>query len=154
MLDLRAVISKQEIDAEVIDLGVEMETAQAAADQLGVPVASIFKSLVLRGATDSDLVVAVLDGAARVDLKAVCALFGWNKARFASREVVLEATGYPAGGTPPVGHRQLLPVVVDEALLSFDIGYAGGGRPELLLKIRPEEIVRAASAYVADIRRL
>lgn len=35
--------------------------------------------------------------------------------------------------------------------MSYEFGYGGGGRHELLLKIRPQEIVRAAGAHVAAI---
>lgn len=153
MLDLRTALSHQGIDAELIDLKVPMKTAQAAADELQVSVERIFKSLVLRGASDDEVAVVVLDGEARVDLRVVCKILGWKKARFASSELVLEATGYPAGGTPPVGHRRKLTVIVDQALLAFPDGYAGGGRPELLLRIAPGEIIRATSATVADVRQ-
>lgn len=153
MLDLQAVLEENEIDAELIDLKVPMKTVQAAADQLDVPVAQIFKSLVLRGPSESDVVVAVLDGEARLDLKAVRKVLGWKKARFAPGDLVLAATGYPPGGTPPLGHKEDLPVLVDERLLSFEHGYAGGGRPELLLLITPQEILRATSARLAPIRQ-
>lgn len=151
MLDLRVDLERNNVDAELIDLGVPMKTAQAAASQLGIAVAQIFKSLVLRGPSDEDIAVAVLDGEARLDLKALRRLLNWKKVRFASSDLVLEATGYPAGGTPPLGHRKRVPVFVDENLMNFDFGYAGGGRPELLLKISPKEIVRATSATVAKL---
>ena len=95
--------------------------------------------------------VAVLPGDARVDLKALARLVRCKKLKFADAESVERVSGYPAGGTPPIGHRQRLPVYVDEKLFAHEVGYGGGGRPELLLKISADEIVRAADAVVAPI---
>ncbi|MBN1203854.1 MAG: YbaK/EbsC family protein [Myxococcaceae bacterium] len=127
-----------------------MKTAEAAAVQLGAPVGSIFKSLVLKADT-GEVLVAVLPGDKRVDLKAIRRLVGCKQLSFASAQLVLEATGYPAGGTPPLGYPQPLRVIVDEALLQYSEGYGGGGRPELLLQIRPQELVRASRATVARV---
>jgi prolyl-tRNA editing enzyme YbaK/EbsC (Cys-tRNA(Pro) deacylase) len=78
-------------------------------------------------------------------------LSGTKNLRFAKPEVVLRVTGYPAGGTPPLGHKENLQVFVDQGLLAYDIGYGGGGSPELLLEIAPNELIRATGATVSDI---
>jgi Cys-tRNA(Pro)/Cys-tRNA(Cys) deacylase len=150
MDDLRAFLEREKVDAELIDLGVPMTTAQAAADQLHIPVGSIFKSLVMCN-TEGKAFVVVLPGDARVDQKAVARAVSTKKVKFAPEDVVLRETGYPAGGTPPLGHRKPLPVLVDEKLLGYEFGYGGGGRHELLLKIRPDELVRVSKATVAPI---
>jgi Cys-tRNA(Pro)/Cys-tRNA(Cys) deacylase len=148
--DMNEYLARAGVDAEVIDLGTPMTTAQAAADNLGVPVSQIFKSLVL---TDDEggAYVAVLPGDDRLDQKALCRLVGKKRLKFAQADVVLARTGYPAGGTPPIGHRDALPVYVDEKVMAFEFGYGGGGRHELLLKIRPAEMVRASAATVAKL---
>ena len=148
MEDLRLYLEREQVEAELIDLGVPMTTAQAAADQLQISVDYIFKSLVL---TDPDgrAIVVVLSGDARLDQKALARLLGVKKLKFASAEVVLHETGYPAGGTPPFGHRKKLPVYVDEKVMTYAFGYGGGGRPELVVKIRPQELVRITDATVA-----
>ena len=50
--------------------------------------------------------------------------------------MALRVTGYPAGGTPPVGHRERFPVVVDARVAAQEWGWAvssaalnGGTRP-------------------------
>jgi Cys-tRNA(Pro)/Cys-tRNA(Cys) deacylase len=148
--NLRAVLVERGIDAEVIDLGVPMTTAQAAADVLGVPLAAILKSIVVSGGNDQ-VAVVVLSGHLRIDLKAVQRELGWRELRFAKPAVVFERTGFPAGGTPPVGHARELPVIVDDRVFDLDEGFGGGGSPDLLLKIRPAELVRATRAKVAKV---
>ncbi|EAU62906.1 YbaK/ebsC protein [Stigmatella aurantiaca DW4/3-1] len=127
-----------------------MTTAAAAARELGIPVGGIFKSLVFTTDTDEVLVV-VLPGDRRVDFKAVARVAGCRKVAFASPARALEATGYPPGGTPPLGYPQPLRVFVDEALLQYAQGYGGGGRPELLLRLTPQELLRVTKGTVGAL---
>jgi Cys-tRNA(Pro)/Cys-tRNA(Cys) deacylase len=150
MLDLRDFLTQEGVDAQLIELQVPMKTAQAAAEQLSVPVGCIFKSLVF--ATDGgEILVVVLPGDKRVDAKAVAHVAGCKKVAFASPEVALRETGYPPGGTPPLGYPKPLRVIVDESVLQYPQGYGGGGRPELVLRIQPQELVRAAKATLARV---
>jgi Cys-tRNA(Pro)/Cys-tRNA(Cys) deacylase len=150
MLELKNFLAQVGVDAQLIDLRVPMKTADAAAQQLGVPVGSIFKSLVF--STDSgEVLVAVLPGDKRVDFKAVARVAGCAKVSFASPEVALRETGYPPGGTPPLGYPKPLRVIIDEALLEYAEGYGGGGRPELLLRIQPQELLRVTKGTLARV---
>jgi Cys-tRNA(Pro)/Cys-tRNA(Cys) deacylase len=150
MPDLKDFLEREGVDAQLIDLRVPMKTADAAARQLGVPVGGIFKSLVF--STDSgEVLVAVLPGDKRVDFKAVARVAGCAKVSFASHEVALRETGYPPGGTPPLGYPKPLRVIVDEALLQYSEGHGGGGRPELLLRIQPQELLRVTNGTLARV---
>jgi len=71
--------------------------------------------------------------------------------KLAKPEVVFAKTGYPAGGTPPLGHRERIPVIVDTRVAAQPWGYAGGGRVELLVKIQTADIIRLGQATVADV---
>ena len=143
-------ISERGIDAEVIDMGTPMKTAAAAAEVLQTPLGSIFKSIVLVDG-EGRAVVAVLPGDKRLKLKRLAELAGTKSLSFAKPDLVLRVTGYPAGGTPPLGYRENLAVFVDEGLKQYEVGYGGGGSPELLLKITPDELIRATGAVVSDI---
>ena len=52
---------------------------------------------------------------------------------------------------PPVGHLTTLNVIVDPAVLVEPVVFGGGGQSDLLLRIRPAEIVRLTGATVADV---
>jgi Cys-tRNA(Pro)/Cys-tRNA(Cys) deacylase len=95
--------------------------------------------------------MVVACGNARVDVKRVEALTGIVRLKLAKPDVVLAKTGDPAGGTPPVGHRERFPVIVDARAAAQEWGYAGGGRPELLVRIQPRDIIRLDDALVADV---
>jgi Cys-tRNA(Pro) deacylase len=149
-LDLADFIRAQGLDAEMVAPGVEMPTVDAAAAALDVPPERIFKSILFQ-AKDGACVMAVACGKARVDAKKLEALTGLARLRLASPEVALAVTGYPAGGTPPVGHRERFPVVVDTRVAAQPWGWAGGGRKELMVRIASADIVRLTGARVADV---
>lgn len=67
--------------------------------------------------------------------------------------VVLAKTGYPVGEVSPVGFKQTSSVLFDERILGRPVVYGGGGRPELLLRITPRDIIALTEATVCDIAK-
>ena len=150
MLDLADYIHEQGIDAEIVAPGAEMPTVDAAAAVLGVEPERIFKSILFQ-AKDGECVMAIACGKARVDPRRLESLAGLRRLRLASPAVALAVTGYPAGGTPPVGHRERFPVIVDTRVAAQAWGWAGGGRKELMVRIASADIVRLTGALVAEV---
>jgi len=149
-LDLADFIVEHGLQAEIIAPGAHMPTVDAAATALGVSPDQIFKSVLFQ-ARDGQCVMVIACGNGRVDLQRVQAITGLCGLRLAKPDVVFARTGYPAGGTPPVGHREKFPVIVDTRVAAQDWGYAGGGRPEFLVKIRSADITRLNNAVVEDV---
>ena len=148
--DLADFILAEDLQAEIVAPGAHMPTVDAAAAAMRVAPEQIFKSIVFQSPAGR-CVLVVASGNARVDRQRVAALTGIVGLKLAKPGEVLARTGYPAGGTPPVGHREPLPVIVDTRVASQSWGYAGGGRPELLVRIRSADIIRLTDATVADV---
>jgi len=138
------------IDAELISLGKETTTAQMAAEALGVPIGLVIKSILFQ-AKNGALVLVVAPGTGRIDTKKLSQVTGIDGWRLAKPDVVLDATGYPAGGTPPVGLRQKIRMIVDGRAAALPEAYAGGGSHEVMLRIKPADIVRLNDAEVHDV---
>jgi len=68
-------------------------------------------------------------------------------------EATQEISGYPPGGTPSVGHKEKMKVVLAEELAVFETFYCGGGTRDRLLELRTEDVVRFNKAVVAKISR-
>lgn len=149
-LELAARLGALGLDAPIVAPGVPMPTVEAAANAMRVPPERIFKSVLFQSG-DGRCVLAIASGRARIDTRRLAALAGTGRLRLAPAEVVLAVTGYPAGGTPPVGHRQPLVTFVDTRVAAEAWGYGGGGREELLVRIAPADIVRVTGATVADL---
>ncbi len=150
--DLAAFIRQQGIEAAFVAPGIPMPTVETAAAAIGVPPHQIFKSLLFQSLAGR-CVLVVACGNARVDPRRVGEVTGMHGLRLAKPDVVLERTGYPAGGTPPIGHREKFPVVVDSHVAEQEWGFGGGGQPEWLVKVRSADIVRLTGALVADVVR-
>lgn len=147
---LDRLIARGEIHARMIEPGVPTPTVADAAAAIGVDPRQIIKSLLFTDGRD-EVVLAVLSGSSRVDRLRLADVAGLSRVKMAPAELVLARTGYPAGGTPPVGHIEALPVIVDEQVADLPVVFGGGGRVDSLLEIRPAEILRVTGARVADI---
>jgi Cys-tRNA(Pro) deacylase len=130
-----------------------MPTVQRAADALKVAPCRIVKSLVLRETKHKParLCVAIVPGDRSVDFDKVASVLGLTSLRLAPAEVVAREIGFEVGGVPPIGHLTCTPVVVDQAVISHDVVFGGGGDKWHMLRISPTEIIRATSALVADV---
>jgi len=149
-LDLADFILEHDLQAEIVSPGAYMATVDAAAAAMKVAPEQIFKSILFQ-AKDGQCAMVIACGNGRVDVKRVQVLTRLQGLRLAKPDVVFAKTGYPAGGTPPVGHREKFPVIVDTRVAAQEWGYAGGGRPEFLVKIRPGDIIRLNGATVHDV---
>lgn len=149
-LDLADFILEHDLQAEIVAPGAHMPTVDAAAAAMRVAPEQIFKSILFQ-AKDGRCVMVIASGNGRVDLGRVQAITGLQGLRLAKPDVVFAETGYPAGGTPPVGHREKFPVIVDTRVAAQEWGYAGGGQPEFLVKIKSADIIRLNGAEVDDV---
>ena len=138
------------IDAELILLGKETTTAQMAAEALGVPIDVVVKTILFQAKSGS-LVLVVAPGTGRVDTKKLSQVTGIDGWRLAKPDVVLEVTGYPVGGTPPVGLKQKIRMIVDAKAAALPEGYAGGGRHDVMLRIKLSDIIRINGAEIHDV---
>src|SRR4051812_38732058 len=116
-------------------------TAADAAAAIGVPVGAIVKSLVFL--VDERPVVALVSGDNLLDEGKLAAAAGGKKARRPDANAVRDATGFPIGGIPPFGHRNDLPVYVDEDLFRFDVVWAAAGTPHVNFSISPADLLAA-----------
>ena len=148
--DLADFILEHGLQAEIVAPGAHMPTVDAAAAAMKVAPEQIFKSILFQSLAGR-CVMVVACGNARINVQRVQELTGIFGLKLAKPDVVLARTGYPAGGTPPVGHWEKFPVIVDAAVAAQEWGYAGGGQPELLVKIKSADIIRLTAAAVQDV---
>ena len=93
---------------------------------------------------DSLFVSVIVLGSSRVDATLVqkflnCTL-NCTQIKPATKESILENTGYPVGGIPPVGFDSIF--IIDTTVMTKDEVFAGGGNDMTLLKITPTELLR------------
>ncbi len=149
-MSLEAFLHEAGIEAEIIRFAVGTPTVERAAEALGVTTDQIIKSLLFQ-AKDGEWALVIAAGTARVDPKKLAAVTGKDRWRLAKPDVVEAVTGYPAGGTPPIGHAQKLRVLMDRKAAALDVVYGGGGALDAMLRIRIADIRRLTAAEVHDL---
>ena len=118
---------------------------------LGLQPHQVIKSVLLL-ADDNPLMV-LLPGDTMVDYAKLKSEVGASRLRLISSDEVRQITGYLIGCTPPVALKTDMPKYIDLHALREDVVYTGGGEPNMILKIRSYDLVRAADAEVVDIIR-
>lgn len=60
-------------------------------------------------------------------------------------------SGYPPGGTPSVGHKTKMRVILDRSLLSYETIYCGGESRDRLLELKTKDVLRLNNAITAEV---
>lgn len=137
------------LDVEVRPFPEGTRTAEDAARAIGVELGQIVKSLVF--AVDGEPVVALVPGDRRLDEGALARAAGGEKCTRLDANAVREATGFPVGGIPPLGHAKPLRVFADEGLLRYGVVWAAAGTPHENFGVDPAALIAAARATVAQL---
>ncbi|MHB0875177.1 MAG: aminoacyl-tRNA deacylase [Anaerolineae bacterium] len=137
------------VDVTVLQLDSSTRTAELAAKAVGAPVGTIAKSLVC--VADGKPLLALVAGDRRADMGKIAAAVGAREARLSTAIEARDITGYAVGGVPPVGHKDPLPVLVDESLSRFEIVYGAAGTPHAVFAIRFADLVRITGGRRVDI---
>ena len=117
------------------------------AAQLGEPLETVFKTLVLRGDRNG-LFVCVVPGDMEVDLRVAARISGNKSAAMIHVRELLPLTGYIRGGCSPVGMKKPLPTFIYESALLYDYIYVSAGVRGLQLKIRPSDLIDFVGAGI------
>jgi len=137
---------------EIVDLGQSARTAADAARAVGCQVDQICKSLVFRLGSSSRPLLVVTSGVNRVDETKVGALVGEPLAK-ADADFVRATTGFAIGGVAPIGHTGPVTTLIDEHLLGFEEIWAAAGHPNMVFRLRPEDLVRMTGGRVTPVAR-
>ena len=121
-----------------------------AARVAGLNLNRVTKNLVSK-TNEDEHVLLIIPGDRRVSLKKAARVLGVRRVSLVPFDMAEEISGYPPGGTPSVGHKETMRVVIDKSLLKYETVYCGGGSRDRLLELRVEDIIRLNRAIVADI---
>lgn len=146
------LLDKAKIEYELIPYTVDENNLAAThvAEELGEDIATVFKTLVLRG-DRSGLFVCVIPGDKEVDLKAAARASGNKKAEMLAMKELLPATGYIRGGCSPIGMKKPLPTYFHSTALDHERIYISAGVRGLQIAINPNDLIAYVGAEVVDI---
>ncbi len=120
------------------------------AEQIGLPFAQVFKTLVAKG-EKSGVVVFCIPVDREIDLKKAAVVTGNKKLEMLHVKDLLGTTGYIRGGCSPIGMKKKFPTYIDESAQSFEeITVSAGVRGAQLL-LRVGELVSFTEAKICQI---
>lgn len=116
---------------------------------LGVPPEDCVRTVLLE--TAGGPVAAVASLALELDPSLCAEASGEADVRRAPPGAVSAVTGYPADWVPPAAFARSVRTLVDKALPAREVLYAPGGQPQLVLKLRGEDLLRATGGTGATL---
>ncbi|MEE8355565.1 MAG: YbaK/EbsC family protein [Candidatus Bathyarchaeia archaeon] len=148
-MDLEAYLEESGIWHRFIDKPETVHTADAS-EATGIDLHRITKNLVSK-TRKGEYALLVVPGDRRVDLKAAAKALGAKKIRLIPFSEAETISGYPPGGTPTIGHKTPMKVILDEELAGFETFYCGGGSRDRLLELRVDDVKKLTDAIIARI---
>ena len=121
-----------------------------AADALGMPRETVFKTLVLRG-DRTGFAVFCIPVAESLDLKKAAKAASDKSIEMIQVKELLSITGYVRGGCTAIGMKKNFPPVIQEDAQLFDKIHVSGGKLGLQLELAPDDLKNAADAIYADV---
>ena len=134
---------------EVIVLENSARTAQDAATALVCDVGAIVKSLLFK--TENTFILCLVAGDKRCSLNKLKKIKDKKDISMASPEEVKTQTGYTIGGVSPVGHLEIIEIIIDNSLERFNELFAAAGHPNCVFKINFKDIQKITNGKVEDI---
>lgn len=146
------LLDRAKIAYELVPYQVDEEhlAATHVAEQLGEDIATVFKTLVLKG-DRTGYFVCVVPGDHEVDLKAAARISGNKKCDLIPMKELLPVTGYIRGGCSPIGMKKPFPTYIHVSAQELPFIYISAGVRGLQLRLSPTELATYVRATFAEI---
>lgn len=148
------LLQNAKIDFDLIeyDTGGEIgdHFAVKAAEKMGIPPETSFKTLVAKGDKTGYMTVCV-NAEAEVDLKKLAKESGNKKTELVTAKELLPLTGYIRGGVSPIGMKKKFPTYIDESCRKFDKIVVSGGCCGVAVALSADALIDYTSASVCSI---
>ena len=122
----------------------------SVAAEVGLDAASVFKTLVTKGASGAYYVFDI-PVAENLDLKKAAKAVGEKSIAMLPQKELLPLTGYVHGGCSPVGMKKQFPTVFHETVELFDTICVSAGKIGAQVEVAPADLIALLGAQTADV---
>lgn len=145
------MLDKEKIDYKTMTYECdEFIDALKIADKLGLPYEKVYKTLVTQGNT-KNYYVFVIPIAEELDLKKAAKSVGEKALAMLHVKDINAVTGYIRGGCTSIGMKKQYVTRVDESAQNLDTIIVSGGKLGAQIELKPDDLLKAARAELADI---
>ena len=147
---IKQYIKDNHFQAEYLSFTTSCHSVEDAAKSVHTSTENLVKNICLLD-QQGNLIVAIVKGEDRVNLKKIGEALDIEPPRPAKPEEVLEKTSYICGGVPSFGYSATF--LIDPKVMEKEMVYSGGGSENSLIKISPQELQRANQGQIIKIRK-
>lgn len=122
----------------------------SVAAETGLDAASVFKTLVTKGASGAYYVFDI-PVAENLDLKKGAKAVGEKSIAMLPQKELLPLTGYVHGGCSPVGMKKQFPTVFHETVNDLELVAVSAGRIGHQVQVKPDDLLNLLRAKTADV---
>ena len=122
----------------------------SVAAETGLDTASVFKTLVTKGASGAYYVFDI-PVAENLDLKKAAKAVGEKSIAMLPQKELLPLTGYVHGGCSPVGMKKQFPTVFHETVNELDLIAVSAGKIGHQVQVKPADLLNLLRAKTADV---
>lgn len=146
------ILDRMGIVYRLVEYEVDEEdlSAEHLANQLGIDLGRVFKTLVLKG-DKTGYMVCVIPGGGELDLKKAAKASGNKSCSMLPLKDLQTVTGYLRGGCSPLGMKKRFPTFLDAAAIRHAAIHVSAGLRGLQMVLTPNDLVTATEAGVADL---
>jgi Cys-tRNA(Pro)/Cys-tRNA(Cys) deacylase len=146
------LLDQKKVNYQVFELPPEKLGAEETAALLGVPLAVVFKTIVVKREGRGKAILAVVPGTGEVDLKALAKAVGEKKVNLATQGEAEALTRLQAGGISPLALiNRGFQVVVDDTCLAHETVHISGGQRGLNIRLPVKDLLQLTGAHTAPI---
>ena len=122
----------------------------SVAAETGLDAASVFKTLVTKGASGAYYVFDI-PVAENLDLKKAAKAVGEKSIAMLPQKELLGLTGYVHGGCSPVGMKKQFPTVFHETVNDLELVAVSAGKIGHQVQVKPADLLNLLRAKTADV---
>ena len=122
----------------------------SVAAETGLDAASVFKTLVTKGASGAYYVFDI-PVAENLDLKKAAKAVGEKSIAMLPQKELLPLTGYVHGGCSPVGMKKQFPTVFHETVNYLELVAVSAGKIGHQVQVKPGDLLTLLRAKTADV---
>lgn len=122
----------------------------SVAAETGLDAASVFKTLVTKGASGAYYVFDI-PVAENLDLKKAAKAVGEKSIAMLPQKELLPLTGYVHGGCSPVGMKKQFPTVFHETVNELALVAVSAGKIGHQVQVKPGDLLKLLRAKTADV---
>ncbi len=144
------ILDSLSIHYDIREFKEELLSAEEAAEKLQIPLAQVFKTLVVRGDRNGIMEVCI-PGTHELSLKTLARLTRDKKVELVDVDDVFRLTGYLRGGCTPLGGKKKYPVFIDQSALLHSFISVSAGMRGIQVLLDPNDLIKAAGATVCEL---